>query len=168
MGPKAILLYTDGSKTDSGTTASAWLYVHATNCNTPIFQRSCQIEARGNIEDGEIHAIQEWLGRLNKMETKDKEILLCVDNQNDLRSLSGRPTGNREYIKECLKEARILQLNSRKITGKWTTSHQNIDGNDQADMLAKRGTRQNPCKWTRTTISWLQPRPYDNMISQCY
>lgn len=59
-----------------------------------------------------------------------------------------------------------MQLNGCKITGKWTESHQDIAGNEQADRLAKLGTKKDTGKWARTTIVWLRHRPYHNMISK--
>ncbi|KAL0630690.1 hypothetical protein Q9L58_010459 [Maublancomyces gigas] len=87
-----IVLYTDGSKAEDGTTSSAWHCIQIEDGHTLLFQGQCQIGHEADIEDGEIHAIQEGLHELRRRQTDPTQTYLCVDNQNALRSLSGGPT----------------------------------------------------------------------------
>lgn len=156
--PETILLYTNGSKSTDGTTSRAW------NCvigpaEAPSFEGHCQIGSRSDIEDGEIHAIQEGLRCLVLDQTKDKTIYLCADNQNALRALAGGPTAGREYVKAGLEDVKTLQLRGCKVRGKWTPSPKGIPVNEKADTLAKRGLKDHPCNWSRCSLTWLRARP---------
>lgn len=44
-------------------------------------------------------------------------IWLCVDNQNALKALAGRPTKSREHLRKCLKAMKILQQAGCKVRG---------------------------------------------------
>lgn len=154
------LLFTDGSKSSNGDTASAW---HCTGREESrpamLFKGACHIGNKANIKDTEIHAIQEGLHELTKKFKDAGQIYLCVDNQNALIALSGGPTGGREYVRECLEEAHILWQRGCRVTGKWTPSHQNIIGNERADTLAKNGILVETCYWTRTILRWAKYQP---------
>lgn len=108
--------------------------------------------------------MQEGLARLR--DTKNREIWLYADNQNALRALSGDPTTAREYVGGFLEDVKILQQGDCEVKGKWTPSHQDIQGNKQADTLAKNGLTLSLCSKARTTLSWLRSRPYHNMIKR--
>lgn len=94
-------------------------------------------------------------------------IHLCVDNQTELHSLSGRPCGRREYVKQSLEEIGILWLKGCEILGKWTASHQNIPGNKQVDKLAKAGLTLRPCTRTQATLGWGRTRSKTLLIERC-
>lgn len=68
---------------------------------------------------------------------KNKQVWLCVDNQNALKALAGGPTKCRKQLKECLKDVKIVPLADYEIRAKWTPSHQNIPDNERADTLPK-------------------------------
>lgn len=112
----------------------------------------CQIGCETDIKEGEIHALQEGLTLLPTRNTTNTQIVLYVDNQIALQALAGGPTVGREYIKGCLEEEKILQRNSCRIRGKWTPSHMRIIGNQGVDTLAKDGSKDNLCPWSRTTL----------------
>lgn len=87
----------------------------------------CMIGQKAEIEDGEIHAIQEGLAALASMVpemTRSGMIYLYVDNQNALRGPSGGPTSCREFVRKCLEEGEILRQRGCKIQGKWTPTNQ--------------------------------------------
>lgn len=130
------------------------------------FKGHCAIGNKAEIKDGEIHTIHEGLHQLNSLAHLSYEnVYLCVDNQNALRALLVRPTAGREYVKECLKETQILCLKGCRIQGKWTPSHQDINGTEQADTAAKAGLEDLECQWTRTTLSWLRAQSRQRMIT---
>lgn len=74
-----------------------------------LFEGACHIGNRADIEDAEIHAIQEGLHEFREKFKDPGQIYLCVDNQNALRALSRGPTSGREYVRECLEETQILR-----------------------------------------------------------
>lgn len=116
------------------------------------------------MPDAKAYAIQEGLTRLNQYaHLPSGTIYLCVDNQNALRALSGGPSAGEGYYKEGLKEADILHQKGCRNQGKWTPSHQGITGNETADTLAKAGSKDPPCRWARTTLTWLRARGHRRM-----
>ncbi|KAL0630439.1 hypothetical protein Q9L58_010714, partial [Maublancomyces gigas] len=73
-----ILAYSDGSKETGGPTASAW-HISQTKAKGTIIitEGCCQIGNNCEIEDGEIHAIQEALHELVKRGGQNENIYLC-------------------------------------------------------------------------------------------
>lgn len=71
-----------------------------------------------------------------------------------------RTTAGREYVKACLEDLKILRQKGCKIKGKWTASYTGILGNVRTNTLSKEGTKDPPCHWIRTTLTWLSARPY--------
>lgn len=125
-----------------------------------LFQGHCQIWTKTDIEDGEINAIQEGLRCLIDPDANNRVIVLCADNQNAQKALAGGPTAKREYVKACLEDVNILRQKGCKIKGKCSPSHTGILDNERADTLAKEGTKDAPCQWTKKTLIWLRARPY--------
>lgn len=134
LPPETVLLYTDGSKSADGTTSSAWRAVTTTGDRRPpatLFEGKCQIGNKADIEDGEVHAIQEALHHRNQQAHIVPGLInLCIDNQNTVRALAGGLTAGREYVEKCLKEAEILHSKGCRVQGKWTPSNQGIVGNE--------------------------------------
>lgn len=165
LKPTDILVYTDGSKGVDGLTASAWHWRQVgEDTSTVLFEGACQIGKHCDIEDGEIHAIQEALDRLKYLHLREKDIYLCVDNQNPIKALAGGPTAGRAYVMKCLEDVATLQQKGCNVTGKWTPSHEGIPGNERADTLAKEGTKLGTCIWARVTLTWLRSQPHGRMI----
>lgn len=154
---RRIFLYTDGSKQQNGTAGSGW---HCTT-NDPEpsiqFQGSCCIGDNCEIEDAEIHAIQEGLHRLVLRGTTNATIILCADNTNVLRGLAGGRTNGREYVRSSLEDVATLRLMGCTVQGKWSPSHSGIPGNEIADTVTNQGAlAPDRCLWTRTTLTWLR------------
>lgn len=163
----AIFLYTDGSKPEQATCGSGWVILAKELGGMRVIRAgSCQIGSRAEIEDAEIHAIQEGVAQLLALNTQNCRVYICADNQNALRALSGGPTGNREYLMKCLEDLETLQLKGCRVQGKWTPSHTRIIFNEQADMLANQGCTKTNCKWTRSSLTWLRAHSEKLMITQ--
>lgn len=160
---ETFLVYNHESKNESGIVSSTWIF---SKSGWTLFEGCCQIGQQREIQNGEIHVIQKGCTALRKMGISNQDVRHCVDNQNAIRGLAGGPSARREYIRECLKEVKILPQGCGRIKGKWTPLHQNIAGNEQADTLAKAGKTVASCGWKRGTRSWLRSAPYHNMINQ--
>lgn len=95
LGKGTILQFPNGSKSEHGTVSSAWHSIEVTEqaMHTHV-ESGCQIGTWTDIEISERHAMREGLAR--PRDTKDREILLCVHNQNNLRALSRCPTAEKE------------------------------------------------------------------------
>lgn len=77
LPPGTTVLYTDGSKGEDGTTASAWHCVQTGTRNKVLFEGNCNIGNKADIEDGEIHALQAGLTALRHTVTNLGQINLC-------------------------------------------------------------------------------------------
>lgn len=146
-------------QSEDGIKASAWQCVQTGSPNRILFEGKCNIGNKSDIEDGEIHALQEGLAALGKTKANLGLIYLCVENENALRSLSGGQTSGREYVRKYLEEIEILQHWGCEIFGKWSPSHQKITGNDRADTMAKEGLQMTKCEHTRTPLTWARSQP---------
>lgn len=151
-----IYLFTDRSKNADGTCGSWWVAARKTvNGNEECFRGKCQIGGRAEIENAEIHAIEEGLKQVVRSGLQAPNIYICADNQNTLRALSGAQTGNREFGRKCLEDVKALYQNRCIVQGKWTPFHSGIPLNEQADELANEGCKQLLCQGARTTVTWL-------------
>lgn len=99
--------------------------------------------------------MQEALSLLLSVIDHPLPVYLCVDNQNALLALSGGPPSNREYLGKCQERVNKLQCLGCNVKGKWTPSHCNIPGNEQADILAKKAESLNFCSYTCTTLRYV-------------
>lgn len=75
LPPGTILLYTDGSKSAKGETSSAWHCIEWEPLRwTTLFEGKCSIGTQEDIEDGEIHAIQDGQRELAARGSKNCKI----------------------------------------------------------------------------------------------
>ena len=161
LNPGTILLYTDGSKSVRGGCGSAWsIFEQNGNQTSPeLVSGSCAIGEKAEVYDAELHAIQEGLEHISSLNWNPKDILVCVDNQAALITLtSGNPAGS-EFALHVLQIISNLQDTGWTIKGLWTPAHCGIPGNERADTLAKLSSQKTDlCIHTRVTKSWLQAK----------
>ena len=159
--PGTVLLYTDGSKCKRGGCGSALsIFEQNGNQTSPIKAfGSCCIGGKAEVYDAELHAIQEGLHEITLQDWNSRDILVCVDNQAALITLtSGNPTGS-EYAHHTLQLISKLQQMGWTIKGLWTPAHCGIPGNEHADTLAKLSSQKmDVCSHTQVTKSWLQAK----------
>lgn len=71
-------------------------------------RRTLQDWEKADIEDAEIHTIQEGLRQLADSNTTNIDIVLCVGNQNALPALPGGPTAGRKYVRASQEDVKVL------------------------------------------------------------
>ena len=161
QNPATILLYTDASKSERGVCGSAWsiFELNGNQISPEKASGSCCIGGKAEVYDAELHAIQEGLHHITLQDWNSRDILVCVDNQAALITLtSGNPTGS-EFAHHSLQLINHQQYMGWTINGLWTPAHCGILGNERADTLAKLSSQKmNICPHTRVTKSWLQAK----------
>ena len=123
------------------------------------------------VFDAELHAIHEGLCAIQSSglngPRRPSQILVCVDNQSALTTLStGNPT-NTEFARQALLTIKQLSDDSWSISGLWTLAHCGIPGYEKADALAKLGAAQPgnlECCNARVTKSWLQAKAHSQQV----
>ena len=162
-----VLLYTDGSKSEEGVCGSAWSIFtqYGMQTSSEMASGSCCIGGKAEVFDAKLHAIQEGLQHICSQNWQPRDIVVYVDNQAALTTLlSGNPAGT-EFAQHTLELISTLQHAGWKIQGLWTPAHCEIPGNEQADKLAKLGSRKtNICSHARVTKTWLQAKVKEQLL----
>ena len=116
---------------------------------------NCHLGNRAEVYDAELHAIQEVVTFLLTTTTRRASAIICVDNQTALDTLQFNKH-NHEYARRALETISDLSQLGWEISTNWCPSHCNIQGNERADTLAKRGASSTtPCQFALTTKMWL-------------
>jgi ribonuclease HI len=148
-----LLLYTDGSKLDSGQVGCGATTYETTDHGLQHLQSHyCNIGTRCEVFDAELHAIQEGLRLVpTSPTTSNTTIYICIDNQAAIQTLAYNQD-NHQYARETLTTAETLRDNGWNLSTMWTPSRTNIPGNNHADTLAKSGA-QSPLTCSSTITS---------------
>jgi ribonuclease HI len=152
-----LLLYTDGSKLDSGQVGCSATTYEITNHGLQHLQSHyCNLGTQCEVFDAELHAIHEGLHLvLTSPTTTNTTIYICIDNQAPIQTLAHNQQTH-QYARETLTTAETLTNNGWNLTTVWTPSHTNIPGNEHADTLAKTGAQSLlTCSSTITSAAWL-------------
>jgi ribonuclease HI len=153
----SLLLYTDGSKLDSGKVGCGVTTYEITNHGLQLLQsHHCNLGARCEVFDAELHAVYEGLRLIpTSPTTPNTNIYICIDNQAAIQTLAYNQY-NHQYARETLTTAKTLTHNGWNLLTIWTPSHTNIPGNEHADTLAKTGAQSLlACPSTITSAAWL-------------
>ena len=127
----ALIWYTDGSRTDSGTGSSIYgrrpnrSYYFPLGKFVTVFQT-------------EIYAILQCAYENIRRAYKKKRILICSDSQAALKAL-GSPKVTSRLVAECL-DALFALSSLNEVTLVWVPGHQGILGNEQADKFARQAS----------------------------
>ena len=156
LSDHTIVIYTDGSKLANGAVGCGWAIYH---CGDQQLHRltsgSCHLGHQAEVYDAELHAVQEAITTLLTNTMPPTKVFICIDNKATIDTLQLNKS-NHEYARRTLQINDTLRLLGWSIYTIWCPSHCDIQGNERADTLAKRGASStNLCRFTTTTKSWL-------------
>jgi len=151
-----IIIYTDGSKLDSGAVGCGWAIYHCGDRQLyRLSEGRCHLGNRAEVYDAELHAVQEAVSTLLSVTIPRGAVFICIDNQAAIDTLQSN-RGNHEYARRTLATIATLQLLGWRVSTVWCPSHSNIPGNERADTLAKMAASSTtPCRFATTTKCWL-------------
>jgi ribonuclease HI len=130
-----IRCFTDGSKTQEGLTGAG-----AVIADGDDKARECiPLGKWSTVFQAEVTAIEMTAQTLRQLGKKDREILFLVDNQAAITALGSNMTGSR-LVASC-REALTHLAEQNQVTIAWVPGHSGIEGNEEADAMAKEGTR---------------------------
>jgi ribonuclease HI len=151
------LLYTDGSKLDSGQVGcGATTYEIMHHGIQHLQSHHCNLGTRCEVFDAELHAVYEGLRLVpTSPTTPNTTIYICIHNQAAIQTLAYNQH-NHQYARETLATAETLTNDGWNLLTVWTPSHTNITGNEHADTLAKTGAQSLiACPSIITSATWL-------------
>ncbi|GBM74337.1 hypothetical protein AVEN_122149-1 [Araneus ventricosus] len=131
---QALVLYTDGSKSDSGRTGSG---IYAKADDGLVFR--CRFRNPDNclVFRSELLAIREALNFALHFENSD--IYVLTDSKSSIQYLKNRPEIREKTGQEVVSKIATLSQKSR-VCFQWIPSHVGVFGNEEADVLAKEGS----------------------------
>lgn len=95
------------------------------------------------MTQAETYAIIETCDFLTAKGTHNKNINICLDSQASLKALNGHCFTSKLAI-ECLGSLNHLSTSNR-VNLFWVPGHSNVDGNEKADCLARKGSETPFC-----------------------
>ena len=125
--PDSFIIYTDGSKTTEGVGAAYAI---------PSGEQLYRLPATSSILTAELVAISAAVQDDSLRNTPHHNIVICTDSMNSLKLL-GQMYPTCVLVQQIHYQLALLHQTGKDIHFLWTPSHQDIDGNDQADAAAK-------------------------------
>lgn len=109
------------------------------------FKASFPLGEWATVFQAEVAAILECVNFQISNEVRRKNIYIFSDNRAAIGALMGTTTTS-AIVWDCMQALQKLS-ESNKITLIWVPGHQGIQGNEEADRLAKLGTQEEPVNW---------------------
>jgi len=151
-----IIIYTDGSKLDNGSTGCGWAIYHCGDQHLyRLGEGSCHLGSQAKVYDAELHVVQEAVSTLLTTTAPRGTVIICIDNQAAMATLNFNKH-NHEYARRALDSIEDLRTLGWQISITWCPSHCNIRGNERADTLAKQGAGRSVLyRFALTTKTWI-------------
>ena len=138
ISPNTTLIFTDGSKTEEGSTGSGWVIFCGQNPDNPICEK-IRISDHSTVYQAEIFAIYSAANyMIQKPDQTYDYIHFFTDSMSSLHSLTDHHPSSKMVI-NTIKALETLCLSS-KVTLHWVRGHSGVTGNELADKLAKEAT----------------------------
>lgn len=145
--PTKVEVYTDGSKTDEGTAAA---YTMRTTDGSPATQWAQKLNPEATVFQAEMYALFE---AINKARTIQQPVRIYSDSMSSLQAFKDPLT--RHWPARLIRN--ILGSNPN-IELSWVKAHEGVEGNEEADQLAKNATKRDlidchiplPASWAKT------------------
>jgi ribonuclease HI len=155
------MIYTDGSKEKTATSAAVCLYYN----NRLLETFSTNLGPSLEIADAEsvaiLKAIQIASRRLEKGNEQVKTIYICIDSQTAILRLRNNYFHTTQQI--GLFTSRLATIGV-KLAVVWCPSHIGIEGNELADKLAKKALQKQPSEDSFTALSYLRSQAKEYVI----
>ena len=144
--PDTLIAFTDGSCHPNPGPCGAGACVYLPHEATPVFLKQ-PVSKHGSILLGEMIAIKMVLDFiLEKLYQKKeiKDVLILSDSSSvGLLTLGWEPTQHKTTSKDILTELKQIQSKGVQVDIRWTPGHAEIQGNEEADRLAKEASSMN-------------------------
>lgn len=183
-GSDPEIIYTDGSRTDTGTGAGIYFESWRFGFSLPLSDDNTVFQA-------EMAAINSAAAVLEEKEIKNTTVIIHTDSRSSLVALSNKEIKSRLVLNMALKLNRLSTRKGLSISLRWVKGHSCVLGNEVADLYAKegaesQGTNPRQVKTFYTTIKqsikkaiklkwdseWLGARAYRcaifNVARQCF
>ena len=132
------VLYANGSGFENGIGASAVLYEDGIERGSLKFNLGSTEEH--TVFEGEVAGILLGLHMVEKKQIDTDKIVIFVDNQVAIQSITKCSPTPSQYLVNAVQEA-IKRLEDYKIEIHWTPGHEGVVGNECADELAKEAAK---------------------------
>ena len=132
-GHGVISCFTDGSKTAGMDWSGAGIYIKEMD-----LKQSISLGAFPTVFQTEVFAIKECACCLNASGYLGRSVWIFSDSQAALMALQ-RYTVTSSLVRECINALNLLSSNNTVILS-WIPGHSEVEGNDIADELARRGS----------------------------
>jgi ribonuclease HI len=128
----SIIIYTDGSKMDTGTGAA----FAATKDGQIIAEKKILLSSYSSVFQAEMTAIQQALHWTLQQRELPKEVVIMSDSSAAIQAIKSQKNKNNisQVIKQQINE---IQIKGTKMSLNWIRGHNNNTGNEYVDMLAK-------------------------------
>jgi ribonuclease HI len=145
-----LVFYTDGSLMND--LAGAGVF-----CPELEISLALPLGKWATVFQAEVHAIQEALYYCTKSRVCNRTIVVCSDSQAAIKAIIQTETVS-TLVKEC--KAILNDLSARnQVKLLWVPGHEGIHGNEEADLLARQGSSQQPFGPEPTLpLAWSQTR----------
>nr|XP_015924861.2 ribonuclease H-like [Parasteatoda tepidariorum] len=125
-------VFTDGSQFDCHFNVGAGVF-------SELFSFYVPAGYIGTAFDGEVVALSTALQQLLALQHKSENAVLFSDSQAGIQSISSHKRPLTPEISRCQDLLRSLFLRGKRIVLQWVPAHCGVWGNEQADLLAKKG-----------------------------
>lgn len=158
-----IVLYTDGSKMESGT-GCGWA---ACVNDTVVAEDSMWLGNEATVFQAEVLAIEQSLRWIIENCDTDTNIIIRSDSQSAIQAIQN-PSTNSVMVHACKLVMREAKENHR-IALKWVRGHADHTGNELADYLAKKGSLMKCATVSPelpTTLAWIKRALKDHFMAE--
>lgn len=151
-----IAIYSDASALISGGNVGVGVvaYDYSQSKSKPVNTIARNLGTRNLVYNGEVEGLVQAINLAVRQGFQDKDIRIYADNQaavQRLSTLSNKP--EQSQLSTAIRSATVLVERGNRITLEWCPGHVNIEGNEEADLLAKKATLL-PVLEPRTSISY--------------
>ncbi|CAL4196332.1 unnamed protein product, partial [Meganyctiphanes norvegica] len=129
-----IQCYTDGSHIDRKTGAGIFF---KPNQILEVENQTISLGRLATVYQAEVIAISNAADIMNKAGITNQTIVILSDSQAALKALA-KPLVKQMLVGNCINNLNILSQNNL-VKLMWVPGHSDIDGNEEADILAKTG-----------------------------